>query len=719
MFKKDLSKSIVGKRQIFRRVQSHIHNILNDMNESVNNTNINTESIENQNHNVTIEAVEVDKQCPLDCNVPEPSNLLETENVIRNIQTENFVILDDEHEQYNNYNELQSSCSNLVEQNVQAHFSSATCSNLSEQKPVGSLNTNLAHWAIESNVPKETVTKLLRILHPYHQELPLDSRSLLKTPRIYKIKHLETGSYSHIGLVCGLTRCLKIQNSLDCENNILKLSFNIDGIPLFKSSSLQFWPILCKISNRNNFSPFTVGIFCGVSKPSPLHSYLEDFLNDLTILLKEGFIFRNTVYSVEIENFICDAPARAYIKCIKSHGGYSSCDKCEEEGDYDYVGRTVILKGISAPLRTDSSFRSKRDPDHHLGESPLLKLPRLDVVSDFPIDYMHSVCLGVTRKLLHSWTSGSLHVRLSSQQVKLLSERILLLRVSTPTEINRKPRELSELARWKATEFRTFLLYIGPVVLKGIVDIAIYEHFLLLSCAISILVSNTRITKIHDLANEYLSMFVIHCEKIYGRQFYVYNVHTLCHLSNDVKRFGALDSYSAFPFENYLGKLKSLIKSPQRPLEQIIRRLFEIDHIDNVDSTTIENTKCLMEHHNGPLTFGISVCSQFKKLSLKNCILSIFSYNSSDSYCITKENYVVQIHNILKVNNKILILGKKYNEYDSFFTYPQNSKDLNIYCLNKLSTTLELWNIYDIVTKCWVFTRTDDIVVSYPLLHTV
>jgi hypothetical protein len=35
----------------------------------------------------------------------------------------------------------------------------------------------------------------------------------------------------------------------------IELSFNIDGVPLFKSSSVQLWPILCSIKH---FEPFVV-----------------------------------------------------------------------------------------------------------------------------------------------------------------------------------------------------------------------------------------------------------------------------------------------------------------------------------------------------------------------------------------------------------------------------------------------------------------------------
>ena len=201
------------------------------------------------------------------------------------------------------------------------------------------------------------------------------------------------------------------------------------------------------------------------------------------------------------------------------------------------------------------------DEEHHVGETHLLVLPT-DFIACFPIDYMHCICLGVVRKLLNSWLSGPLHVRLGNNLAKQISDHLVQLRIYLPSKFNRKPRPLDELARWKATEFRTFLLHLGPVVLKNKLALAVYEHFMLLHCAITILVSDNHISKFIASASEMLNTFVTHCSKLYGQEYYVYNIHMLCHLTDDVQLFGCLDNFSAFPFENFLGQLKKMVKSP-------------------------------------------------------------------------------------------------------------------------------------------------------------
>lgn len=218
------------------------------------------------------------------------------------------------------------------------------------------------------------------------------------------------------------------------------------------------------------------------------------------------------------------------------------------------------------------------DDDHHISEMPLLRLP-IDLIKCFPTDYMHNICLGVVKKLLFTWLRGPLQVRLSSKQVGIISNHLLSLRKNIPTEFNRKPRALEELHNWKATELRFFLLYSGPIVLKNVVDRSVYENFLLLHFAVSVLLSSKHIRNITlSSVRKMLHVFINHCNNsLHGLVFITYNVHLLSHICDDVEVYDTLNEISAFLFENYLRCLKQLVKSPTKPLQQIHRRITEMN----------------------------------------------------------------------------------------------------------------------------------------------
>ena len=164
---------------------------------------------------------------------------------------------------------------------------------------------------------------------------------------------------------------------------------------------------------------------------------------------------------MNIEAFVCDAPARAYLKCVKGHAGYGACERCTQYGVYK--GKMTFPE-LTAQARTDVAFDEMQDEHHHTGISPLRNL-KLGLVSQFVLDYMHLVCLGVVRKLIILWTKGPLRCRISANTTKMISEKLWAIRGYLPREFSRKPRSLFEVRQWKATEFRQFLLYTGPVVL--------------------------------------------------------------------------------------------------------------------------------------------------------------------------------------------------------------------------------------------------------------
>lgn len=54
----------------------------------------------------------------------------------------------------------------------------------------------------------------------------------------------------------------------------------------------------------------------------------------------------------------------------------------------------------------------------------------------------------------------------------------MLLTNSIPSEFARRPRSINEVKLWKAVEFRNFLLYTGPIVLRYILKKDLYDHFM-------------------------------------------------------------------------------------------------------------------------------------------------------------------------------------------------------------------------------------------------
>ena len=116
----------------------------------------------------------------------------------------------------------------------------------------------------------------------------------------------------------------------------------------------------------------------------------------------------------------------------------------------------------AAPLQTDDLVRSMTNEMHHSkdSQSPFHAL-ELGMVSQFPVDYMHAVCLGVVRKMVSLWLGGPLQMRLGRLAVDTINGKLIGLKKSIPVKFQHKPRPISEHERWKAIEFRMLLLYTG------------------------------------------------------------------------------------------------------------------------------------------------------------------------------------------------------------------------------------------------------------------
>lgn len=216
----------------------------------------------------------------------------------------------------------------------------------------------LAEWAVTSQIPCTALKSLLKILRKFHPNLPKDDRTLIPSSTVQEIKTISGGSYCHLGLASGLHSELDVNSQLRCADT-LALQSNVDGIPLFKSSSGQMWPILCLILGMGSLSkPFVVGVFFGNQKPINPDEYLADFIAEVGDLLENGLHHNGRKHHIAISAFVCDAPARSFLKRVKQHNGYNSCEKCIQPGVYCNDERRMCFPQTDSPLRTDISFKA-------------------------------------------------------------------------------------------------------------------------------------------------------------------------------------------------------------------------------------------------------------------------------------------------------------------------------------------------------------------------
>lgn len=422
-----------------------------------------------------------------------------------------------------------------------------------ETKNKISLADKLAQWIITNNISHNTTNKLLSIMRSENLSVPTDCRTLLKTPKFSgNIINMSPGAYIYLGIEKGIVHKMR-QNTLLQNLDVLPLMINIDGLPLCKSSNSQFWPILMSIDLMEILEPFIIGVYHGTKKPESVINFLNPFVEEYLLLKNNGIIINNKLIKLELKKIICDAPATSFVLATKSHTGYFGCNKCLQKGKY-LRGKMTFPK-LNATLRTNESFILQLQQEHHKGITPLEKIG-IGLVSNVPLDYMHLVCLGVMKTLLMFWIGkkGRNSIRLHDSNIKEISKTMRIFRKYVSQDFCRLPRPIEDVDKWKATEFRQFLLYTGPIALKGKLPKVQYKHFLCLHVSIRILCSS-KCVSLNGYAKSLIKYFIIKYKEIYGKEYITYNVHNLLHLCDDVLLFGKLDNFSAFQFENYMSKI--------------------------------------------------------------------------------------------------------------------------------------------------------------------
>jgi len=315
----------------------------------------------------------------------------------------------------------------------------------------------------------------------------------------------------------------------------------------------------------------------------------------------------------------------------------------------------------------------------------------LGFITQIPLDYLHLVCLGVTRKLFRQWIKGKLPYRLKSRDSILIGDRLNSFRSHFSSDFPRKPRSILHIDHYKGTEFRALLLYSGVVALRGVISAPQYKNFLCFHTAMYILLSkNANNREWNNLAKNLLQLFVENSINLYGKEFAVYNVHGLLHIHEDALLHGSLDNASTFPFENYMQKLKSFIHSHNFHLEQVAKRILESEEILN-DAVFKSFSKGTILHN---------ACKKGN-----NC----FMLNAG---------IIVVIRKCVEIRSSFFLV-QKFNYISRVKEYPVDSRKLGIFKVMNLSNEYVLEIIPENVNCRLIKLPFKRYFICIPVLHTI
>lgn len=142
-------------------------------------------------------------------------------------------------------------------------------------------------------------------------------------------------------------------------------------------------------------------MFNGLQKTESYNNYLLEFVEEIEDLLQNGFLWNGIIHPVQVRAIICDAPAMAFVKAIKSHGGYYCCSKCYIKGEAVATGNNtkIVYPDLHFEQRTNEAFRARKilpsgedDTGHHMKKEPnVLQRPPIDMIKTFPVDKMMSL----------------------------------------------------------------------------------------------------------------------------------------------------------------------------------------------------------------------------------------------------------------------------------------------------------------------------------------
>lgn len=196
----------------------------------------------------------------------------------------------------------------------------------------------------------------------------------------------------------------------------------------------------------------------------------------------------------------------------------------------------------------------------------------------------------------------------------------------------------------------------------------------------------------------------------------------MIHVLDDVLKLGNLTKISAYCFESCLGGLKLKVRSCNRPLEQISRRISELD-LDYREPIDFEQMNLINEPiFKNPIDNNHEASEKIFSQILFGSNMLLNSRKFADKWFLTVDGNIIEFHFSLKHNTEYLLYGSRLENLEKNFTQPISSKKNNIFLVkNEKSmskSARNTYNIQNVKAKMICFRNNGDLI-FIPLLHTL
>jgi len=307
------------------------------------------------------------------------------------------------------------------------------------------------------------------------------------------------------------------------DRNNVSVTLNTDGAAIFLSGSNSLWPIMCRLNELppdirfNVETLFITSIWFGRSHPN-MKVFLSQSVSKLRKVYLEGFQWskngEKVVTRVVCPNCCLDAPAVAQVQSTAQFNGSEGCGFCyhpgylvnltkdvlvnqqevsssdeneadhtnvrtesaEEENDSNLPVRRrkrdvkqvqYSFAGGVHPDRTDTEMRSHMVESEASGKSvhgvkglsPLVLLPKFNLVTGFLIDFLHAVALGTSKHLLSLWFDEKFAKKNFSIRDRLDDVNTRLQSLKPPQKLHKRFEPLKKFSRFKGNMLEPWLLF--------------------------------------------------------------------------------------------------------------------------------------------------------------------------------------------------------------------------------------------------------------------